>query len=100
MKIKNTKPGRKDGAYTRLLGDEQLGALISRIHAASISSGHELEKLILEKSDLFLVRAAKEMENILLNWQKFDKKIYIIQKKIIKNGGMQKNYFEVVKNII
>ncbi len=92
MKIKNTKPGRKDGAYTRLLGDEQLGALISRIHAASISSGHELEKLILEKSDLFLVRAAKEMENILLNGQKFDKKIYLIPKKIVKKSKFKSKH--------
>src|SRR5438105_14465784 len=92
MKIKNTKPGRKDGAYTRLLGDEQLGALISRIHAASISSGHELEKLILEKSNLFLVRTAKEMENMLLNGQKFDKKIYLIPKKIVKKSKFKSKH--------
>jgi hypothetical protein len=28
MKIKDTKPGRKDGAYTRLLGNEELLAEI------------------------------------------------------------------------
>ncbi len=63
MKIKDTKHGRKDGAYTKLLGNEELGALISRVHSASISSGVELEKLILAKSDLFLVETAEEMEN-------------------------------------
>jgi hypothetical protein len=34
MKIKYTKPGRKDGGYTRIFGNEQLGALISRVHSA------------------------------------------------------------------
>lgn len=34
------------GAYARLLGDEQLGQLISWIHAASISAGNELEAII------------------------------------------------------
>ena len=86
MKIKNTKPGRKDGAYTRLLGNEQLGALISRVHAASISSGIELEALILEKSDLFLVKTAEEMESLLTNGEKYDKKTYLIPKKVVKNS--------------
>lgn len=92
MKIKNTKPGRTDGAYTRLLGNEQLGALISRVHAASISSGHELEELILEKSDLFLVRTVEEMESILLNGEKFDKKTYLIPKKIVKKSKFQSRH--------
>jgi len=92
VKIKNTKPGRTDGAYTRLLGNEQLGALISRVHAASISSGHELEELILEKSDLFLVRTVEEMESILLNGEKFDKKTYLIPKKIVKKSKFQSRH--------
>ncbi|CAG8799713.1 22961_t:CDS:2, partial [Racocetra persica] len=54
--------------------NEQLGALISRVHSASISSGLELEKLILEKSDLFLVQTTEEMEKLLTNGEKFDKK--------------------------
>jgi hypothetical protein len=37
MKIENTKPGRTEDA--RVFNNEQLGALISRVHAASISSG-------------------------------------------------------------
>ena len=92
MKIKNTKPGRKDGSYTRLLGNEQLGALISRVHAASISSGHELESLILEKSNLFLVQTVEEMESILLNGEKFDKKTYLIPKKIVKKSKFKSKH--------
>jgi len=92
MKIKETNPGRKDGAYTRLLGNEQLGALISRIHSASISSGVELEKLILAKSDLFLVQSAEEMESLLLNGEKFDKKTYLIPKKVVKKSKFRSEH--------
>ena len=38
--------GRADGGYTRVFGDAQLGALISQVHATSISAGTELEKMI------------------------------------------------------
>ena len=92
MKIKDTKPGRKDGAYTRLLGNEELGALISRVHSASISSGVELEKLILAKSDLFLVQTAEEMESLLLNGEKFDKKTYLIPKKVVKKSKFRSEH--------
>ncbi len=37
---------RKDGGYSRLFGDEELGLLLSKVQAAVISSGTELEKLI------------------------------------------------------
>jgi len=94
MKIKDTKLGRKDGAYTRLLGNEELGALISRAHSASISSGVELEKLILAKSDLFLVQTVEEMESLLLNGEKFDKKTYLIPKKVVKKSAKFKSEHE------
>lgn len=44
--ISKSKKGRSDGAYSRLFGQEELGALISRIHATSISAGTYLENLI------------------------------------------------------
>ena len=47
--------GRKSGSgYARLFGDDDLGALISRIHAAVISTGTELEQVIKDKVDLIL----------------------------------------------
>src|SRR5437763_16927531 len=92
MKIKDTKPGRKDGAYTRLLGNEQLGALSSLVHSASISSGLEWKKLILAKSDLFLVQTAEEMESLLLNGEKFDKKTYLIPKKVVKKSKFRSEH--------
>jgi hypothetical protein len=67
MKIENTKPGRIDGGYTRVFDNEKLGALISRVYSASISSGIELERLILAKSDLFLVQTPKKWKVCLLS---------------------------------
>lgn len=48
MKIENAQ-GRKDGAsgYTRVLGNEDLGCLISKIQSTVISNGSELERIIL-----------------------------------------------------
>lgn len=43
--------GRSDGnsAYVRLLGDQELGQLISRVQSAVISSGTELERMIRDR---------------------------------------------------
>ena len=43
--IRNAK-GRKDGGYERLLGNADLGHLISRVQGAVIASGTELERMI------------------------------------------------------
>src|SRR2546423_4135358 len=94
MKIAKTKLGRKDGGYTRLLGNIELGALISRLHSACISSGNELEKLILAKSDLFLVRTVEEMESLLLDGDKFSEKTYLIPKKLVKKSAKFKSEHE------
>lgn len=85
MLISNTKEGRRDGSYTRLFGNEDLGALISRVHSASISSGNELEKLIesmaetIDDLDLFL----KE--------KKLKKGTYLVTKKTIKKSILKSN---------
>ncbi len=46
VRIEDGKPGRPDGAYARLFNSPEIGALISRIHAASIRAGTELEKIV------------------------------------------------------
>lgn len=45
-KIRDREPGRKDGGYTRIFDNEDLGALLSQMHATSISAGTELEKMV------------------------------------------------------
>ena len=41
--------GRKGGGYERLFGNEELGHLISRVQGAVISSGTELERIIIRE---------------------------------------------------
>ena len=50
MKIRDAK-GRIDGnsGYTRTLGNEKLGKLISKVQATVISNGTELERLIIKR---------------------------------------------------
>ena len=50
--IKDANPGRKDGGYTRLFGDEIMGSLLSQCQATVISSGTELQTKIKSKIPL------------------------------------------------
>lgn len=45
-KIENMKKGKNSGGYARVLGHEELGCLISRVHSTVISNGTELERMI------------------------------------------------------
>ena len=78
--IEKSKEGRKDGAYSRLLGNSGLGALISRIHATSISAGSFLENYIIQVAPLL---APKEITDIFTNTLK--RGIFLLSKKIIKD---------------
>ncbi|MGE5653893.1 MAG: restriction endonuclease [Bacillota bacterium] len=51
MALISNAEGRKDGGYTRLFGNDELGLLISRVQAAIITAGTELEKIIIEACD-------------------------------------------------
>lgn len=53
MKIKNAK-GRIDGnsGYIRTLGNAELGKLISKVQATVISNGTELERLVIQRSNV------------------------------------------------
>lgn len=83
MKIRNAK-GRIDGnsGYTRTLGNEELGKLISKVQATVISNGTELERLIIERSEIikdiddFIDKATKG--NIING-------TYLCTKKFLKN---------------
>ena len=48
--IADSFPGRKDGSYTLLFNDEDIGSLISAIHASSIKMGNALEDIIVANS--------------------------------------------------
>ncbi|MDN4065636.1 MULTISPECIES: type II restriction endonuclease [Ralstonia solanacearum species complex] len=74
------KKGRSDGGYTRVFGDEELGSLISQVHATSISAGTELEKLIC--SSHTQVMTQQDLAN-LLN-KKLPNGSWLIPKKLIQ----------------
>ena len=46
VRITDSNQGRRDGAYTRLFDNPNIGAMISQIHSTSIRAGTELEKVI------------------------------------------------------
>lgn len=46
MLIKESFPGRKDGGYTRLFNNEEIGSLLSAIQASVIRSGNNLQNII------------------------------------------------------
>ncbi len=48
-RLEDTKVRETSGGYNRLLGIPELGILVSRIQSAVISSGSELERMILER---------------------------------------------------
>lgn len=78
--ISKSKEGRSDGAYSRLFGDDKLGALISRIHATSISAGTYLENLISQIAPQLSVSEIPNIFNATLG-----DGIWIVSKKNLKN---------------
>jgi len=78
--IEERDSGREDGGYTRILGDKKLGALISQVHATSISAGTELERMICEKHSMVMT---KEDFSYFIN-KKLKNGTYLIPKKLIK----------------
>lgn len=48
MSLLRTRKGRDDGGYTRLFGDPNVGRLFSRVQAAVIQAGAELEQAVME----------------------------------------------------
>jgi len=82
-KINQTKKGRRDGGYSRLFGNDDLGALISQIHATSIRAGTELEHLIEQKANIL-----KDIQAFLNN--SLGNGVYLITKKMMKKNSVLK----------
>lgn len=51
-RVEDAKGREKGSGYSRLFGDEQVGHLMSRAHAAVISSGTELERMVKDRVSL------------------------------------------------
>lgn len=93
-KIKDAR-GRKDGnsGYTRVVGNAELGQLLSRVQATVISNGSELERMIAARStliediDVFIEQATTET---------IASGVYLCLKKIFK---LSKRYAKGVKGL-
>lgn len=87
MALISKRKGRKSGSgYERILGDAELGELISKVHATSISAGTELEKLIQEQSNV-IENLDEWLKNIPQNG------CYLAPKRVLK-----KSRFALKKN--
>lgn len=86
--IKDKKKSRKNGGYTRLFGNEELGSLISKTQGTVISSGTELEKKIWNNSNKEKIIEKKLLINYLNN--PYDGE-FLIKKKILKDSQLIKN---------
>lgn len=84
MKIADAK-GRKDGGsgYTRVLGNEELGQLISRVQATVISNGTELERIIVSQTNT-IVDLEQFIDDVTEGIQ--EDGVYLCQKKTLKKS--------------
>lgn len=84
MALIETSKGREEGGgYERLFGNKQLGHLLSRVQATVISSGTELEKLIISLSDNI-----HDVDSFLAS-QQLPLGIYVISKQAIKKSYLK-----------
>ena len=84
MKIRDAR-GRKDGSsgYTRVLGNDELGQLISRIQSTVISNGTELERIIVSMTKT--INSLEEfIDNVTEGVQ--PEGVYLCQKKVLKKS--------------
>ena len=83
-KIKDSKPGRRDGSYTRMFDDADIGAMLSQVHATSIRAGAELEKLIQKhaKDNEILI---PDLDAFLRLANNFDG-VFLADKKVIRKS--------------
>lgn len=89
-KIAERKTKHSTGGYERVFGNTQLGRLITKVHATSISNGNELEKLI--KSYV----GARNIESLdeFLSGDSMPTGIYLASKSVVKKCTL----FDTKKN--
>jgi hypothetical protein len=82
--IENSK-GRSEGSgYERLFGNQELGHLLSRVQATVISSGNELEKLVVS-----LCKNITDVDSFLADG--LENGTFLISKAAIKHSSLRSN---------
>ncbi len=82
--IENSKGRIEGGGYERLFGNQKLGHLLSRVQATVISSGTELEKLIVSHC-----KTIQDVDAFLST--EFESGTYVISKAVIKKSSLRSN---------
>jgi len=91
-KIRDAKGRRENqspSGYTRLFGNIALGNLLSKVQAAVISSGNELERLILERC-----QKISDFDNFVTDLDNRSPGIFVATKKQIKKSKKVETRFE------
>ena len=86
-RIRDASPKESSGGYGRLLGNLELGNLITKIHSTSISAGSKLEKIIesrVSQNKIDNVYNIKDLDDF-LNSNNVKEGVYLANKKKIKN---------------
>lgn len=81
MALIQKSKGRRDGGYTRLFGNDNLGLLLSKVQATVISSGTELEKEVITRSN-----QVQDMNAFLENCVSIENGVYLASKKAVKHS--------------
>ncbi len=91
-KIRDAKGRRKNqspSGYSRLFGNVALGNLLSKVHAAVISSGNELERLILERC-----QRINDFDTFVTDLDNRSPGIFVATKRQIKKSKKVETRFE------
>jgi len=91
-KIRDAKGRRKNqspSGYSRLFGNVALGNLLSKVHAAVISSENELERLILERC-----QRINDFDNFVTDLDNRSPGIFVATKRQIKKSKKVETSFE------
>lgn len=91
-KIRDAKGRRENqspSGYTRLFGNIALGNLLSKVQAAVISSGNELERLILERC-----KKISDFDNFVTDLDNRSPGIFVATKRQIKKSKKVETRFE------
>lgn len=87
--LKNADPKEVSGGYVRVLGDEALGRLISRIQSTVISSGTELEKMIISRVKK-ITDIAPDLDTFLQQNSPMPEGVFLVPKTELKKSNRLK----------
>ena len=85
---KGRRPNQSPSGYTRILGNEELGNLISRLQATVISAGTELEKIVWRECN-----QVKSIDNY-INSDIYPIGVYVANKRQVKDSLIAQKSFE------